>query len=162
MKSATIIAAAAVAVLGAATLAAGPAHADWWSRNVAPIGKAINRVAIDFGKGLEKTVQAIAKNPVEILPVCWGAPQECRDPPGDTVTSGGGQLPGNPTYYVTYRVDCVDRDGNDRGDQTLTVYSPISVEAARREALLQDATTDLCQGTGDTTRFEVPGSARFI
>lgn len=54
------------------------AHADWWSRNVAPIGKGIN-----------KTFNSIVKNPVEVLPVCWGHPQDCRpeNMPGDAKTT---------------------------------------------------------------------------
>ncbi|UVK48482.1 hypothetical protein BPNPMPFG_007862 (plasmid) [Mesorhizobium sp. AR07] len=55
------------------------AHAaDWWSRNVAPVGRGIN-----------KTFNSIVKNPGEILPVCWGSPQKCHSEnmPGDAKTS---------------------------------------------------------------------------
>jgi hypothetical protein len=65
-------------------------------------------------------------------------------------------------YTAIYRVDCVDAEGDSRGDETLNVNSPASMEAARQYALAQDANSDLCQANGDYTRHEVQGSGRFL
>jgi vacuolar-type H+-ATPase subunit H len=37
------------------------AHADWWSRNIAPIGHAIDKAKNDAGKTVEKAAQDTGK-----------------------------------------------------------------------------------------------------
>jgi hypothetical protein len=130
------------------------------------VGKVIEKATQDTGKaieegvhGLGKTIESVAKNPVEILPVCWGAPQTCRDENKKKIT-----VPvAGPTYSVSFRVRCVDAvSGADRADNTLTVTSTVSREAAVNEILRLYRTTDLCQANGDTTRRMVPGSGEWL
>ncbi|ESZ19999.1 hypothetical protein [Mesorhizobium sp. L2C084A000] len=92
-KSIAVAAYAISAALFAASLE--PAHADWWSKHIAPVGKGIN-----------KTFNSIVKNPGEILPVCWGHPQDCRaeNMPGDAKTP-----PVKPSDRATSI--CVQPDG---------------------------------------------------
>ncbi|ESX91382.1 hypothetical protein [Mesorhizobium sp. LSHC412B00] len=89
--------AVAAYVISTALFAAGlePAHADWWSKHIAPVGRGIN-----------KTFNSIVKNPGEILPVCWGHPQDCRaeNMPGDAKTP-----PVKPSDRATSI--CVQPDG---------------------------------------------------
>jgi hypothetical protein len=130
-------------------------------------GKTLEKATQDTGKTLEKagqdvgkTVEAIGKNPVEILPVCWFSPQECRD---DGKKKSISVPVAAPVYYASFRVDCVDvTTGAPRADSDVTVSSPVSRDAAVAEINRLYATTDLCQGNGDTTRRMVAGSGRFI
>jgi hypothetical protein len=128
-------------------------------------GKAIEKATHDTGKAIEKatqdvgkTIESVAKNPVEILPVCWGEPQTCRDENKKKIT-----VPvAAPTYSASFRVRCVDAvSGADRGDNTVTVTSTVSREAAVNEILRLYRTTDLCQANGDTSRRMVPGSGEW-
>jgi hypothetical protein len=137
----------AIMVAGAAPLSL-PAHADWWSQHVAPIGRSIN-----------KTFNSVVKNPIEAFPMCWGSPQDCRGKPGP-VHAYVASAPNG--VAVSYRVDCRDRDtGADRADTTVTVAAPTHDAAVA--AILQKAqTSDLCQSNGDLSRVTVPGSGRFL
>jgi hypothetical protein len=129
-------------------------------------GKAIEKATQDTGKAIEngvhgvgKTIESIAQNPVEILPVCWGQPQNCRDKNNKTINVPVSQ----PTYSASFRVRCVDAvTGADRADNTVTVTSTVSLEAAREEILRLYRTTDLCQANGDTSRRMVPGSGEWL
>lgn len=137
----------AVAMMVAGTVPLSlPAHADWWSRNVAPIGRGIN-----------KTVNSVVKNPIEAFPICWGSPQNCRGNPGSAQVR-----PVPSQIAVSYRVDCKDRDtGADRADTTITIAAPTREAAVT--AINQEAQSrDLCQSNGDLSRITVPGSGRFM
>jgi hypothetical protein len=123
------------------------ANAGWIDDITHPIGGLIG-----------KTVESIAKNPVEALPVCWGAPQNCRPNAEKTNVPVSA-----PTYTVSYRVDCIDvHTGRDRGDQTITVTSLVSMEDARQGILKQMQNSDLCRGTGDLSRITKAGSGRWL
>jgi hypothetical protein len=120
----------------------------------------IGKEAERFGKTIGKTAESIAKNPVEIFPVCWGSPQTCRDDVEKKKTT----IPNPPTTYsVSFRVRCKDaQTGANRADTTLTVTSTVSREAAVQEVLRQYETTDLCQSNGDTSRVMVPNSGEWL
>lgn len=57
LNSVSIAALTVVALVNASSYA----HADWWSRNIAPIGRAIDKGKNDVGKGVEKTAQDTGK-----------------------------------------------------------------------------------------------------
>jgi hypothetical protein len=120
-----------------------------------------DHISHPLGKGIAKTVESIGKDPIEVLPPCWGSPQDCRDdkhknkPPQIIVPS--------PTYSVTYRVDCRDAiTGADRADNTITVTSTVSVADAQNEVIRRLQSSDLCQANGDTSRVTKPGSGRWL
>jgi hypothetical protein len=98
-----------------------------------------------------------------VFPVCWGSPQDCREPTKAKV----GALPA-PLYSVTYIVDCQDTSTSPptpRGDQIITFYSAISYEDAKNKALQEiNQPPDLCQRDPkylDRSRTTVPGSGHF-
>jgi hypothetical protein len=101
-------------------------------------------------KGIGETAVSIGKNPVEILPVCWFSPQECRD----DAKKKNATVTNPPTIYsASARVNCVDATtGADRANSDVTVTSPVSRDAAVNEIVRLYRTQDLCQGNGDTSR----------
>jgi hypothetical protein len=113
-----------------------------------------------IGKGIANTVKSIGKNPVEALPVCWGHPQDCRE---EDKKAPVHVIVPEPTFLVTYRVDCRDAfTGADRADATVTVTSKVSTEDARNEVLRQVQSSDLCQASGDMSRVTKPGTGRWL
>jgi len=76
-----------------------------------------------------------------VFPICWGAPQKCRD----AVAAHTPNRPA-PLYSVSFTVDCEDTKTKQIiGDATNTFTSPISLDAARGIALNAYQTTNLCQ-----------------
>jgi len=96
-----------------------------------------------------------------VFPICWGSPQDCR---GSTTAKAGPSR--GPLYFVTFRVDCRDKDnGSPRGDSTITFTSTTSLEDAGDKAWNAYNTSDLCQidpNYQDPSRVMVPGSGRII
>lgn len=113
-----------------------------------------------IGDGWKNVIPKVQlKSPQELLPVCWGSPQECRD---DNQRNGTQTHQAQARVSVSYRVDCRDRDtGRDRADNTVTVSAPTRAAAvAEIERLAR--TTELCQANGDSSRVTVPGSGRYL
>jgi hypothetical protein len=57
------------------------------------LGCTINKSGGQLLVGIGNTAVSIVKNPAEILPVCWGSPQDCRDPVTARKGSGNPELP---------------------------------------------------------------------
>ena len=95
--------------------------------------EAKNKWAKPFSRGGPLSVQP--KSVGELLPPCWGSPQDCRNRPGDT-SQGPTQMPPQTQYYQAgLRVDCRDSyTGRQLGDELYVVSSPNSYAEARQLA----------------------------
>jgi len=83
-----------------------------------------------------KKLRVQLKSPQELLPVCWGAPQDCRG-------SSAGAPPSTPnrdpevTYEARLRVNCYYPNGQYAGDSTTFGSSKVSISDARENALAE-------------------------
>jgi hypothetical protein len=120
------------------------------------LGCTINKAGGQLLVGIGKTVVSIVKNPGEIFPVCWGSPQECRDPSNKQVAT---IPPGpDPVYSASARIACVDaKDGTDRADNEITVTSKVSRDDAVNQIVYLYQTEDLCKAH-DVSRKTKPGA----
>jgi hypothetical protein len=65
-------------------------------------------------------------------------------------------------FKAQYRVDCKNTFTNRVDDSTITAYSEISVDDAKRYILDRLGNTDLFQNDGDTSRVMIAGSGRWL
>jgi hypothetical protein len=120
------------------------------------LGCTINKAGGQLLEGIGKTAVSILKNPGEIFPICWGSPQNCREP----VTGGArGPVDPNPIYYsASARIPCVDAvDGTDRADNEITMFSKVSRDDAINQIIYKFQTEDLCKAH-DASRKTKPGA----
>ncbi|WP_454818926.1 hypothetical protein [Labrys neptuniae] len=95
-----------------------PAHAGWLN---------------DVGKGINRTWLSITKNPVEVLPVCWGSPQDCRSKPGDA-KAGTATPPATADASAGATSICVQSDGQE--GLVIAWFYPLRPAQYQQSALL--------------------------